>query len=111
MSFFDRFFGNDLPDEVIPDIKFGRYSDAYKRSAQYEAWDRALSLFDKEQYIESYKIFFDFLRDENENNVRYWEDGGGLKFEILQGSKRLEGYANDAKVRVGAKVAHANDLN
>ncbi|MEL6845506.1 MAG: hypothetical protein AAFP02_20060, partial [Bacteroidota bacterium] len=60
---------------------------------------------------ESYKIFFDFLRDENENNVRYWEDGGGLKFEILQGSKRLEGYANDAKVRVGAKVAHANDLN
>ncbi len=111
MSFFDRFFGGDDEKELQPNIKFGRYSDAYKNALQYEKWDQSLSNFDEKKYLEAYNAFFTYLRDDDEDNVKFWDKDNGIAFEILQGSKKIEGFADTQKVKLHTKVAKTDALN
>ncbi|HHH49777.1 MAG TPA: hypothetical protein ENK52_02230 [Saprospiraceae bacterium] len=111
MRFLDSFFGRKHIEEDQPNIKFGRYSDAYKGRDHYEAWDKSLALFEEKNYIDSYIEFLKFLYDEHENNVKWEKKDGGLSFEILQGSNRIIGFANVLKLKVEAKVAKADVLN
>ena len=109
MSFFDRFFGSDKKTEQ-PDIRFGRYSDVYHTSSQDHAFDEAVRFFEDERYIDSYRSFFDYLRNEEEDNVKVWEEDGFLKFELYQGSKKVVGYGNERKLRAEAKIAKVKTL-
>jgi hypothetical protein len=111
MGFFDRLFGSSSERTPQPDIKFGRYSDSYKQAVNYNAWDAALEKFENEEYLESYQAFFRYLRDEEEDNVKYWEDNGGIRFELYQGSKKITGFADAAKIKAEAKIARTQALN
>ena len=111
MSILDRLFKTKGLPEHEPQITFGRYSDAYKSPSRLLAWDQAQALFEKEQYIECYKAFFTYLRDENEDNVRFEMIKGGLKFEFYQGSKKIVGSATSRRLKVEAKVVNANSFN
>ena len=111
MGFFDRLFGSSTEKEPQPDIKFGRYSDSYKESDNYDAWDVALEKFDEGAYLESYREFFRYLRDEKEKNVKFREENGGISFELYQGSKKIIGFADSKKVKAEAKIAMAKSLN
>ena len=111
MGLLDRLFGEDEIVKDLPALKFGRYSDAYKSTAQYDHWDEAISLFDKDKYFESYEHFFEYLKDENESNLDWSKDGTDLNFEILQGSKIIKGQANNKRVTVNTKVAKCTSLN
>jgi len=111
MGLFDRIFRLKTEEAEQPKISFGRYSDSYKDSSRYTAWDVALEKFDHQEYLESYKQFFYYLRDEEEDNVRYEEVKGGLRFELYQGSKKITGSATPQKVSVEAKVVRAESLN
>ena len=42
---------NPEQKEPQPKVSFGRYSDSYKDAKQYDSWDKALNLFEKEQYL------------------------------------------------------------
>ncbi|MEL6866629.1 MAG: hypothetical protein AAFP19_19540 [Bacteroidota bacterium] len=111
MGLFGRLFGNAPSNEVQPDIRFGRYTDAYKTDEQYDAWDRALMQFEEQNYLTAYREFFDYLRDQDAGNVRYWMEGEELKFELFQGSKRITGFANKKQLGAKAKIALSEDLN
>lgn len=111
MSLFERIFGSTEPKTPQPDIRFGRYSDSYKESDNYEAWDEALEKFEGDNYLESYRAFFRYLRDEQEDNVKWWEDGEGIGFELYQGSKKIAGFADDKKLKAEAKIAFTAELN
>lgn len=111
MSFLDRLFGSKEEADVQPDIRFGRYSDSYKVSANYDAWDKSLEKFEEEQYLDSYKAFFDYLRDDEEDNVRWTAENGGIKFEIFQGSKKISGVADNNSLKAIAKIAQTDQLN
>ena len=111
MGFFDKLFGLELEDVVQPSINFGRYTDTYKTPTQYDAWDKALDAFEKKDYLASFRLFFKYLRDEHVDNVNVVEKDGQLNFELLQGSKKIAGYANKKVVRVAAKVVQTDDLN
>jgi hypothetical protein len=112
MSFWEKIFGTKTDHSLAePRIKFGRYTDSYKEKAQYDAWDASLAAFDENNYLEAYRIFFTYLRDEKEDNVRWIEEDGALKFEILQGSKRLSGVADARQVKAEARIVHANELS
>ena len=111
MSIFDRFFKSKDVSSQEPKIKFGRYSDAYKSPSRLHAWDEAQDLFEKEQYIECYKAFFTYLRDDNEDNVRFEVNRKGLTFELYQGSKKIIGTATTRRVKVEAKVVNADSFN
>ncbi|HFA49257.1 MAG TPA: hypothetical protein ENJ95_09595 [Bacteroidetes bacterium] len=109
MNFFEKIFGgSELPKQ--PDIRFGRYSDIYHTASQDEAFDRAVRDFEDEKYLSAYRAFFYYLQNEEEGNVRVWDEGGEVRFELLQGSKKVVGYGNEKKLHAEAKVARANKL-
>ena len=112
MGLLDRIFGKGSEEEVVePDVRFGRYSDSYKTEEQYDSWDLALDLFDKQEYLQSYLAFFKYLGDEDENNVKFNEEKEGIRFEIYQGSKKITGFASLTKVNAEAKIAKSIELH
>jgi hypothetical protein len=110
MNLFERFFGNNKPAPQ-PQIRFGRYSDCYRSAAQEDAFDAAVSEFEEEKYLPAYVAFFNYLLDENEQNVRVWEEDGKLLFELFQGSKKVAGYATEQKLFAEARVAKVKSLS
>lgn len=111
MGIFDKIFGTDLQLEKQPDVKFGRYTDAYKSNAQYDAWERSIEAFEDKKYLDAYDQFFKYLKDENVANVHHEESNGVISFEIFQGSKKLTGTADLNKITVMSKVAHTKNPN
>lgn len=111
MGFIDRLFGKTAPDGQDPPVKFGRYSDTYKRPEQYEAWDKSLQAFEQGNYMDSYRSFFDYLYDPAEDNIRIRESEKGIEFELYQGSKKVTGIADTEHVRAEARVASTESMN
>lgn len=111
MSFFSRLFGNGAEDQPQPHIQFGRYTDSYKTTAQYDAWDAALQKFEDEEYLDSYRNFLKYLRDEKEDNVTWRENDGRIEFDFFQGSKKISGTADKKNFKVIAKIAQTKSLN
>ncbi len=112
MGFWDLIFGTKTEQTIAPpNVRLGRFTDSYKSKAQYVAWDAALEKFENNDYLESYKEFFKYLRDDQEDNVRWLEENGGIRFEILQGSKRVSGFADARQLKAEAKIAQAKELS
>ena len=112
MGIFDRFFkGTAKYHRQRPDIIFGRYSDSYKPEAKYDAWDQALELFEQSHYLPAYQQLLEYLRDDEAENVKWWQDQRELRFDLLQGSKKLTGCADPRKVRAEARIAKATALD
>jgi len=113
MGLFDRLFrsSNTSASNASLDIKFGRYTDSYKTPLNYQAWEQSLALFEEQKYLDAYRAFFQYLRDEREDNVRWWTDNGVLRFEFFQGSKKITGFANESKFQAESKIAFSEALN
>ena len=111
MGFFNKIFGLGKKELIQPDIQFGRYTDSYKTPEQYKAWDNSIEEFEKGNYLVSYRQFFQYLGNTTVNNVYVEEKDGRLHFEVLQGSKKITGFADNKKVKVATKVVQADDLN
>jgi len=111
MGLLDRLFGKDTDDSPQPDIRFGRYTDSYKRPENYEAWDKSLRAFENEDYLTCYRQFFAYLRDESEDNVHVEEEGEGIRFELYQGSKKICGFADASKLKAEARIAYSQQMN
>ncbi len=107
MSIWDRLFGLDkAPQPTEGELRrFGRYSDAYKEKAKYAAWDTALETFEEGEYAQAFHAFFEYLRDEAEDNVRWEQKEEGIYFELYQGSKRISGMVDAQRFRAEAKIA------
>lgn len=111
MSLFNRLFGASEKAIEQPDIRFGRYSDSYKATDNYRAWDEALEKFEAEDFLGSYEAFFRYLRDDQEDNVKCWQEGQKIHFELYQGSKKIAGVADERQLRAEARIARSNELN
>lgn len=108
MNFLKRLFSNSSKSKAPLPVRFGRYTDAYKTEKQYDAWDQSIQLFEKGDYLDAYEIFFDYLRDEKEENVKVEREKDTLVFQLSQGSRLIRGTATRQKVRAIAKVAKSN---
>ncbi|MEM6724487.1 MAG: hypothetical protein AAF598_10645 [Bacteroidota bacterium] len=111
MGLFERLFGSSVKKEDQPQIPFGRYSDSYKSKSQYDAWDTAVKKFEQGSYLDSYRDFLNYLSDPSQNNLKMREENGEIFFELIQGSKKVTGHANNKTVKARAKVVHCNTLN
>jgi len=92
-------------DVVVPDIRFGRYSDNNKSVAKIGRWSEAEKLFKENKRLESLDAFFDYLKDEEEDNVIYERTGPEGKFEIFQGSKVVRGEYNEERFKAEVTLA------
>ena len=111
MSFFSKFFTPRETKTEQPTLRFGRYTDVYKNEVQLDHWDHAISFFEAENYLASYRTFFQYLTDESQGNVLVEEHDGRINFEFYQGSKKIVGYASADKLKAESKIARTNDLN
>jgi hypothetical protein len=62
-------------EEAEPGIRFGRFSDNNKTVEKVERWNDAERLFKEKNYYESLNAFFDYLKDEDEDNVFHTQEG------------------------------------
>lgn len=76
---------------VNPVIQFGRYSDNNKSVEKVEKWNEAESLFKEKNFLQSIACFFDYLRDDEVDNVIHTQENGVGTFTFYQGSKIIRG--------------------
>lgn len=86
-------------------IRFGRYSDNNKSQKKTQSWYVAEDLFKEKRYTESFAAFFDYLRDEAEDNVHVQQDGNRFSFTIFQGSKKIHGEINNELITARTPLA------
>lgn len=104
----DKIFGRSkkredpTPDPVIP---FGRYSDNNKPVAKVNRWTDADNLFKEKKFPESLDAFFDYLRDDEIQNVVYERNGAEGRFEFYQGSKIVRGNFDNDHVKAEITLA------
>jgi hypothetical protein len=91
-----------VPYAGIEAIHFGRYNDNNKSYAKTQRWYAAEDLFKEKKYSDAFAAFFDYIRDEEADNVRFRPAGEGFTFELIQGSKKIYGTCDGAQI-----VAHA----
>ena len=82
-------------EEAEPGIAFGRYSDNNKSVTKVEKWNAADSLFKEHKYFESIAAFFEYLSDEDIQNVTHIQEGNKGTFHFFQGSKIIRGHYNE----------------
>jgi hypothetical protein len=105
---FDKLFGRGkkkVESQASPDIVFGRYSDNNKPVTKVTRWTDADNLFKEKKYTESFDAFFDYLRDDAEQNVVYERNGAEGRFQFYQGSKIVRGSFDHELVRAEVTLA------
>jgi len=117
MSLFKKLFGGgnasseSAPVETLKNqstenqfLNFGRYTDCNKDAFQIKHWEDANTAFKSRQYVEAYAHFFEYLGDKSINNVSYTRIGNQLDFELIQGSQRIKGRADENEFRAEADL-------
>ena len=86
-----KLFGRKKTQRTDPGIRWGRYSDNNKTPQKIKQWTEAEQLFKEEKFPESLDAFFEYLTDDQEENVIYERLGNSGSFQLFQGSKILRG--------------------
>lgn len=102
---FDRLFAWRKKKKVVPDILFGRYSDNNKNVAKVARWTEGDNLFKQQKYHECLDAFFDYLRDDEQQNIAYERNGNEGKFEFYQGSKIVRGDFDEENLQAQVTLA------
>jgi hypothetical protein len=92
-------------EEEIPIISFGRYSDNNKSVQKVEKWNEADSLFKEKQFLESIRAFFEYLKDDQLENVVHEVTDSGGKYFFYQGSKIISGYYDGEMMKAEVVLA------
>ena len=98
-------------DSNDPYIQFGRYSDNNKPVQKVNRWNEAEALFKEKKYFESIAAFFDYLRDDAEENVLWEPTDTGGRFLFYQGSEVIRGLYNSEMLEAEAVLAQMPQLS
>ena len=101
----DILFGWMKRKEDDPAIAFGRYSDNNKSAQKVERWTEADNFFKEKEYQKSIDAFFDYLCDEEQDNVKLEKKDGVTHFTVYQGSKVVNGEVTSGRIRAEIKMA------
>ena len=109
MKFFKNILGKDVQE---PCYTFGRFSDVYQAEERQIYWEQAIEAHDKKRYLESISLFLSFLSQEEQGNVEVEKvSPEKIKFRIYQGSKCIEGFANQDGFFAQAVIAHCKEIS
>ena len=102
----DKIFGwSKKKQGPAPDVLFGRYSDNNKSISKVNRWTDADNLFKEKKYPEGIDAFFDYLRDDETQNVVYERNGSTGRFELFQGSKIVRGSFDERELKAEVTLA------
>lgn len=114
MNFFERLFKskkNDIPVDIEPKILFGKYTDRNKTKEQHDSWEKSVNLYREKKYLDAYHEFFKYIRDEEEQNVKFERLDKKIDFTLIQGSKIVHGSLNEKEIQAEAEVAKFTEQN
>lgn len=94
-----------VTDDNDPSILFGRYSDNNKSVQKVERWNEADTLFKEKKYHDSIRAFFEYLKDDQLENVVLETTSNGGKFYFFQGSKVIHGFYNEEFLEAKVELA------
>ncbi len=104
-------YGSALTRTPQPDIRFGRYCDAYKLPEKIIAWCKATKAYEKNDFLNAYQHFFDYLKDDALQNVEISANEQGFDFYFYQGSKKITGNFTANTISASTKLAHCESLS
>jgi hypothetical protein len=104
MGLWNRIFQRIDPADMPEAHYFGRFSDAYKSAIRYAHWDKAMRLFDLDNYRETLLEFLYYIQNDEADNVFFDEHDRNFNFQIIQGSKKLSGEIIDGRIIVKAPL-------
>lgn len=90
---------------------FGRYTDSYKPKDKVNFWTAASDLFDRKEYLESYREFVKYLCDDKAGNVTINSGEDFIDFRFIQGSKSVNVHIKDDKVIAESEIARFDKLS
>lgn len=93
------------PFEGLSVSRFGRYSDNNKTLKKTQCWYKAEDLYKEKKYNESLDAFFNYLKDEGEDNVIYEKNDTGFTFELSQGSRKVYGESDGNMITARVPLA------
>jgi hypothetical protein len=102
---FEKLFNWGKKDRPEPAISFGRYSDNNKTVEKVNRWTDADNLFKQQQYHQSIEAFFDYLSDDNQQNVVFEKKGEQGSFSLYQGSKIVRGEFSGERIQAEITLA------
>ncbi|WP_027420482.1 hypothetical protein [Crocinitomix catalasitica] len=123
MSFFKKLFGGSSAAEVtgstinqkvnitqLP-ISFGRFSESSRSKEQLKYWTSSVAKYNTKNYYESYKDLLAYLKDEASDSIKVESNNGELNFELIQGSKKINGTAGPNGFTGEVKMVRMNEPN
>lgn len=103
---FERLFGwGKKKEEPAATVPFGRYSDNNKPVTKVNRWTDAENHFKEKKYPEGIDAFFEYLRDDQSQNVTYRRNGESGNFEFFQGSRIVRGSFDNERVTAEVTLA------
>lgn len=90
---------------------FGRYTDSYKTKDKINFWTNASNLFDRKNYLESYREFINYLRDDAAGNITTEGGENFVEFRLIQGSKSVKVRAEEDRVIAESEIAKFEKLS
>ena len=102
---FDKLFAWRKKKKIVPDVPFGRYSDNNKTVTKVGRWTEGDNFFKEKKYHESLDAFFDYLRDDDEQNIVYERTENDGRFQFFQGSKIVRGEFTDQHLHAQVTLA------
>ncbi|RYG53561.1 MAG: hypothetical protein EOO01_04040 [Chitinophagaceae bacterium] len=106
---FDKLFGWARKKDPDPLIPFGRYSDNNKSVQKVQRWSDAEEHFKAKEFMQCLDAFFEYLLDEDQQNVVVNRDNGTIEFMIYQGSKVVRGKIDNEKIIAEAAIARMQE--
>lgn len=107
----DKLFGWAKKKDEDPPVQFGRYSDNNKSVQKVQRWTDADNLFKEKKYRESIEAFFDYLSDEEQENVAVEKEGEKFLFRIYQGSTVARGEVTETCVKAEIALARMSSTS
>ena len=102
---FDKLFGWVRKKEEDPPIPLGRYSDNNKSVQKVQRWTDADELFKEKEFLKSIEAFFDYLCDDEQQNVQIHKQNGSFNFTLYQGSKIVRGKIENERITAETAIA------
>lgn len=106
---FDRLFSWARKKQEDPVIPFGRYSDNNKSVKKVQKWTEADNLFKAGEYRQCIDAFFDYLCDDEQQNLEIEREQDTLRFRLYQGSQVIRGEVNGEKLIAETVLASMAD--
>jgi hypothetical protein len=115
MGFWQKIFNSkqekkiEYQDLSIPQFEsdFGRFTDANKVKAQYDAWDKSVTFFEQRDYQLALDEFLHYIENPTKNNITRIND----QLKVYQGSKAIEISIKNGQFSAECAVAHTNQLH